>query len=64
MGGVNFIQKKLSKFYLKKFIHKNKLRKIFYPEVLSQNFFIQNLRDLFDDTLYTKSNHPNKLLIG
>ena len=40
--GVIFIQKKLSK---------NKSRKNFYPEVLSKNVFIQNVRDLFYVTL-------------
>ena len=39
---VNFIQKKLST---------NKSGKKIYPEVLSENFFIQNLRDLFYVTL-------------
>ena len=38
MSVVNFIQK---------VIHRNKSRKIFCPEVLSKNFFIQNVRDLF-----------------
>ena len=37
------IQKKLST---------NKWRKKYYPEVLSKNFFIQNIPDLFYLTLY------------
>ena len=45
-----------SKFYPKKVIQKklstNKSREKFYPEVLSTNFFIQNVPDLFDITLY------------
>ena len=45
-----------SKFYQKKVIQKklstNKSREKFYPEVLSTNFFIQNVPDLFDITLY------------
>ena len=44
-----------SKFYPKKVIRKKlstkKSGKKFYPEVLSDNFFIQNLRDLFYVTL-------------
>ena len=43
------------KFYPKKVIQKklskNKSRKNFYPEVLSKNVFIQNVRDLFYVTL-------------
>ena len=45
-----------SKFYPIKIIQKklstNKWRKKYYPEVLSKNFFIQNVRDLFYVTLY------------
>ena len=40
-----------SKFYPKK-LSTNKSREKFYPEVLSTNFFIQNVPDLFDITLY------------
>ena len=44
--GVIFIQKKLSK---------NKSRKNFYPEVLTKNVFIQNVRDLFYIIIYTNN---------
>ena len=59
-GGVNFIQKSYPN-WRSKVIHRNKLPKFCYPEVLSKNFFIQNLHDFFDVTFYTKSNRPNKL---
>ena len=48
-------KKRYGKFYPKKVIRKklstNKWRKKFYPEVLSKNFFIQKVRDLFYFTL-------------
>ena len=52
MGWGKFYPKKSYPNLMVKVIHTNKSHKNFYPEVLSKNFLIQNVRDLFYNTLY------------